>query len=116
MGCHRLDDHHPICCEATGDAHFGIYPELASGGMDGGVECRSQAATNGGDGRGSGAGVEVDPPAATGTASCTTKGREERNASVQGAGEEICDVETERHVGTGEGVEDGSDRRGKEAL
>jgi hypothetical protein len=38
------------------------------------------------------------------------------SAAIQGAGEEICDVEAERHVGFGEGVEDGSNRGGEKAI
>jgi len=51
----------------------------------------------------------VDPVA-------TTKGRKGRSAAVQGASEEICDVEAERHVGIGEDMEDGSYRSGEEAI
>ena len=46
----------------------------------------------------------------------TAKGRERRSTPVQGAGEEICYVEAERHVGFGEGLEDGSNRRGEKAI
>ena len=57
----------------------------------------------------------MDPVATTGYVTRATKGRKGRSATVQGAGEEIRDVEAERHVGIGEGMEDGSYRRGKEA-
>ena len=84
--------------------------------MDGGVECRSHAAANNGDGGGKGARFEVNPLAATRTVTRNAKGRDKRSALVQGASEEICDVEAERHAGTSEGMEDDINRCGKEAL
>ena len=80
------------------------------------MECRSQATAVIGDGGGKGARSEVHPLAATGFVTRAAKGREKRSAPVQGVGEEICDVEAESHAGTSEGIEDGSNRCGKEAL
>ncbi len=50
----------------------------------------------------------MDTVVATRPSACTEKRREERDATVQGAGEEIRDVEAEVHVGLDEGMEDGS--------
>ena len=58
----------------------------------------------------------MDLVATAGSVTRATKGRKGRSATVQGAGEEICDVEVERHVGIGEDMEDGSYRRGEEAI
>ena len=58
----------------------------------------------------------MDPVATTGSVTLTEKGRKWRSATLQGAGEEICDVEAEGHVGFGEGVEDRSNRCGKKVI
>ena len=58
----------------------------------------------------------MDLVAATGSITRTTKRRERRSEAVQGDGEKICDVEAERHVGFDEGVEDGNNRGGEEAI
>ncbi len=84
--------------------------------MDGGVERRSQAAAVGDDGGGAGASFEVDSLAAARHSSCAAKRREERDATVQGDGKEICDVEADGHVGVDEGMEDGSYGGRKKAL
>jgi hypothetical protein len=59
-------------------------------------------------------GDEMDPLDATGTASRTPKGRKERDAAIQGAGEAFRYVETMRHGGAREGMEADSSGSGEE--
>ncbi len=54
--------------------------------------------------------------AATWSVTHIAKGRERRSAPIQGDGEEIRDVETERNVRAGEGLEDGNSRRGEKTI
>ena len=58
----------------------------------------------------------MDHVATTGSDTRPATGREGRSATVQGASEEICDVEAEGHVGFGEGLEDDNNRCGKEVV
>ena len=58
----------------------------------------------------------MDPVAATWSVTRTEKGRKGRSAAIQGIGEEICDVEAEGHVGSGEDMEDISNRGGKKVV
>ena len=58
----------------------------------------------------------MDPVAATGSVTRTEKGRKGRSTAIQGAGDEICDVEAEGHGGSGEGVEDRINRCGEKII
>ena len=58
----------------------------------------------------------MDHVAATWSITRTEKGRKVRSAAIQGAGEAICDVEVEGHVGSGEDMEDNNNRGGKKVV
>ncbi len=80
------------------------------------MERRAHAETFSVDRGGKGARAEMDPVATTGSVTRTEKGRKRGSAAIQVTGEEMCDVETARHVGTREGVEDGGHRGRKKAI
>ena len=82
--------------------------------MDKSVERSSHAATFNDDGGGEREGTQVDIVAAARPPPCTTKGREERSETIQGAGKKICHVEAEGHDDAGQGMEDGNSYGGEE--
>ena len=84
--------------------------------MDGGLKRRAQAETISVDNGGKRARAKMDPVATTRSLTRTEKGRKRGIAAIQGAGEEICDVEAAGHVGPGEGMEDSSNRGRKMAI
>ncbi len=84
--------------------------------MDGGLERRAQAETISVDIGGKGTRAKMDHVATTGSDTRTEKGRRRGSAAVQGAGEEICDVEAAGHVGPGEGMEDSNNRGSKKVI
>ena len=80
------------------------------------MERRAQAETISVDRGGKGTRAKMDPVATTRSVTRTEKGRKRGSAAIQGAGEEICDVEAAGHVGSGEGMEDSSNRGRKKAI
>ncbi len=115
MGRPRLANGRAVRSKAVGSANNRNYPELATRGVDGGLECGAQATAGGNIGRGEGQSDDVDFVATTGAASRTAKGRQQWEQVVQGVGEEICDVEAAGYVGDREGLENGGGV-GREAI
>ena len=105
-----------MCSTPPGDADRGNNSQFTLGRVDGGLERCAQAAAISGNGRGKGARAKMDHVAAKGSVTRTEKGRKGRSAAIQGAGEEICDVEAEGHAGFGEDMEDSSNRGGKKVV
>ncbi len=80
------------------------------------MECRTQAAVVGDHGGGTGTSPELDSLATAGAAPCAAARGEERNEAIQGTGQEIRDVEAERHAGAHESMEDGGNCSGEEVI
>ncbi len=107
MGRHRLPFGHAVRSEAARIADSGVRPELTARGVDGGLECNTQATGVSGIDGGTGEGDEMDTVAASRIATCAAEGRKERSQAVPGASTKIHNVETARHDGTHEGLETG---------
>ena len=82
MGRARLTNGRAVRSMAAGSTNNLVHSELATRGVDGGIECGAQIAAGGRIGRGEGKSDEVDPVATTRVASCAAKGRKRWKQTV----------------------------------
>ncbi len=107
MGRARFNNGQAMRRKVAGFVDDRVHPELALGRVDGGLECGPHAMAGGNIGRGEGKNPEMGTAAAPRAASRTAKGRQQWEQAVQGASEEICDVEAAGYACDREGLENG---------